>query len=181
MFIYHVKLNKTILTKLFFGLIAIAIIVLFGLVVYTIFRGSMRVKLQDNIRRDSPNVITAENYTNILKAVHDNPEEYIGKEVQFSGYIYRVSDFSKEEFVLARDMIISSDLQTLVVGFLCKSKEALYFSDKTWVEITGKIQKGTYHSEIPIIVVSKIMQTAKPKDVYVYPPDDYYVPTSVIF
>ena len=31
-------------------------------------------------------------------------------------------DFKETEFVLARDMIISSDMQTLIVGFLCDYK-----------------------------------------------------------
>ena len=30
-------------------------------------------------------------------------------------------DFNNEQFVLARDMIVSSDFQTVVVGFLCHS------------------------------------------------------------
>ena len=38
-------------------------------------------------------------------------------------------------------MIINSNLQTLVVGFLCEYKEAVSLKEKTWVKITGEIQK----------------------------------------
>ena len=39
------------------------------------------------------------------------------------GYVFRANDFKENQFVLARDMIISSNLQTLVVGFLCETNE----------------------------------------------------------
>jgi uncharacterized membrane protein YcgQ (UPF0703/DUF1980 family) len=45
----------------------------------------------------------------------------------------------------------------------------------------GKIVKGNYHGEIPVIQVTKIETIEKPSDEYVYPPDDYYIPTSALF
>ena len=97
------------------------------------------------------------------------------------GYVYRVSDFTNTQFVIARDMIISSDMQTLVVGFLCNCKVATNLPDKTWVEITGTITKVDYHGEIPIIEISELKQVEKPEEFYVYPPDENYVPTAVLF
>jgi len=118
------------------------------------------------------------NYTNILKSVHDNPDDYIGQKIKFSGYVYRVIDFTEKEFVLARNMVVSSDFQTVVVGFLCNYDKANTFDDGTWVEITGTIVKGKYHGEIPIIDVENMQKIEMPSDEYVYPPDDDYIPTS---
>ena len=75
-------------------------------------------------------------------------------------------------------MVINSEFQTLVVGFLCRSDNSSQFEDGTWVNITGEIKKGYYHGDIPIIDISKIEKTSKPTDIYVYPPDDTYIPTS---
>lgn len=97
------------------------------------------------------------------------------------GYVYRVSDFTNTQFVIARDMIISSDLQTLVVGFLCNCKDTTNLPDKTWIEITGTITRGDYHGDIPVIEISELKQVEKPKEAYVYPPDENYVPTAVLF
>ena len=78
-------------------------------------------------------------------------------------------------------MIISSDFQTVVVGFLCHYKDAITFKDSTWVEIEGRITKGTYQNkEMPILEILSIQETTKPSDEYVYPPDDNYIPTSLI-
>ena len=100
----------------------------------------------------------------------------------FAGYVYRNYDFNDNEFVLARDMIISTDDESLIVGFLCDSKKAKDFENNTWVEITGEISKGYYHGDIPVIKIKKIKQIEKPNEnVCVYPPDDIYVPTANIF
>lgn len=102
----------------------------------------------------------------------------LGQKISFSGYVYRVYDFSDNQFVLARDMVVSSNFQTLVVGFLCSYEKAKDFKDGTWVEISGRITKGYYHGDIPIIEIENIQEIAKPQDILVYPPDDYYIPTS---
>ena len=84
-------------------------------------------------------------------------------------------------YALARDMIISSNLQTLVVGFLCNSNEAKNFEDGSWVSITGEITKGKYHnSEIPIIKVTEIKKVDMPENIFVLPPNKTYIPTSGI-
>ena len=89
-----------------------------------------------------------------------------------------MEDFKENEFVLARDMVISSDMKTLVVGFLCDCKKAKEFQNNCWVEITGKITKGNYNGEIPVLKIENIKQIEKPKsNIFVYPPDETYIPT----
>jgi len=105
----------------------------------------------------------------------------IGKKISFTGYIHRLPDFKDTDFVLARDMIINSKMETLIVGFLCNKKDSKDFETGTWIEITGTISKGDYHGDIPVIKVTEIKKIEKPKDIYVYPPDDNYVPTSIVF
>lgn len=180
MFIYNVKINGKQVVKILFAIIAIAVTIYFLVSAYKIYNNSFKVK--DEIKEPDVMYLTAENYTNILKAVHDDIDSYIGKKICFTGYVYRLLDFKETEFVLARDMIISSDMQTLIVGFLCDCKNAKDFADESWVEITGEITSGTYHGDMPIIKVTEIKQIEKPQsDIYAYPPDDSYVPTSAMF
>lgn len=121
------------------------------------------------------------NYTNVLQNVHEHLDDYIGQKIKFSGYIYRLYDFEKDQFVLARDMIISSDFQTVVVGFLCQSDTANNYEDGTWIEITGTITKGDYYGEIPIIKIEDLKKIDTPNgDEFVYPPDNSFVTTSTV-
>ena len=135
--------------------------------------------VDDEISHSNVTEITANNYTNILKAVHDNIDSYLGKKIKFSGYVYRVLDFSENQFVLARDMILNS--QSYVVGFLSEYDKIKDFEDSSWVEIIGTISQGKYHNRnIPIIKVESINKIEKPEDATVLPPSDTYIPTSAI-
>lgn len=177
MFIYNFKLNKTNIFKICFVLVVIILLILFGICSYKIYKETTNNKIKTNNIAN----ITANNYTNILKAVHDNLDNYIGQNINFSGYVYRVEDFKKDEFVLARDMLIDNNSQSLVVGFLCNYKNAENFPDKTWIEVKGTITKGDYHGEIPVIKIKDVKIIEKPQDDFVCPPDDYYIPTSFLY
>lgn len=180
MFVYNFKVNAKLLVKILFIIIAIVITIYFLITLHKIYSNSFKVK--NYTKEENIIYLTAENYTNILKSVHENIDDYIGKKICFTGYVYRLLDFKETQFVLARDMIISSDMRTLIVGFLCDYKNIKEFENETWVEITGKITKGKYHGDIPIIKIKNIQKIEKPKDdIYVFPPDDTYIPTSTIF
>ena len=116
MFIYNLKVSGSFLFKIFFIIVTIVILVVFSISCYKIFN---LAKSNTNISDNSSNVIeiTTSTYTNILKDSHENIDKYVGKSYKFSGYIYRAYDFTEDQFVLARDMVISSDYQTLIVGF----------------------------------------------------------------
>ena len=178
MFVCNLKLSRKLIFKIFFVLIFIVVIVVAGISAYKIFNYQT---VNDNLKLPEISNVSSDNYTNVLKSVHDNLDEYIGQKINFTGYVYRVYDFTETQFVLARNMVISSDKQTLVVGFLCNYSKANEFSDNTWVNIIGKITKGDYHGDIPIIEITSMKQCDKPADEYVYPPDDTYIPTSALF
>lgn len=176
MFVYNIKFSSGKIFKMILFLIIVIALVMTGVSIYKTFSNNTSTNTNSN----DVYTINSTNYTNILKAVHENLDTYIGQKINFSGYVYRVYDLQADEFVLARDMIVSSDMQTLIVGFLCKSEAATNFDDGAWVNITGEIKKGYYHGDIPIIEVSNIEGASKPADAYVYPPDDFYIPTSTL-
>lgn len=124
--------------------------------------------------------ISSANYTNVLKAIHENIDSYAGVKINFTGYVYRVLDLNENQFVLARDMIISSDFQSVVVGFLCEADNASTFENDTWVNITGEITRGSYHGDMPIVRITEIKKVDKPNDEFVYPPNENYIPTNGI-
>lgn len=103
-----------------------------------------------------------------------------GKKIKFSGFVHRLYDFSDNQFVLAREMIVdkfSDTAQVVIVGFLCESDEITSYETNTWIEIEGTITKGNYHSPIPIVKVSSIKKIECPTNMYVLPPQGTYVPT----
>lgn len=180
MFIYNLKIDGNKLGKIFLGILLGIIIIITAIVVYRIL-GNNFFKTNDDTNSVKVQELTVSNYTNVLKTVHDNIDDYVGMRVSFSGYIHRMVDFKDNQFVLARDMVISSDLQTVIVGFLCECDDIKQYADKSWIQIEGEIIKGDYHGDMPILKITKIQKIDKPSDEYVYPPDAAFVPTSAIF
>lgn len=182
MFIYNVKVNGSRLFKIFFVAMLIILFFIICIVIFKIFNGAATnsESISSCLPQKKVNKINTGNYTNILKTVHENIDNYVGIQINFTGYIYRVLDLKDNQFILARDMIVSSDFKSVIVGFLCECDNAKDFENNTWVELTGKIVKGNYHGDMPIVKVTEINKIDKPNDEYVYPPDENYIPTSNI-
>ncbi len=184
MVIYNFKINMKTIIKFILCLMILIAISIGIIAVYNILNKlekSENTYIEDMVPESGVAKIKPENYTNILKEVHENIETYIGQKISFSGYIYRVNDFSDDRFVLARDMDIGNN-QTLIVGFLCSYSNAMKFDTYSWVEIEGEITKGSYNNQdIPIINIYNIKKTEKPENASVPIPDDSYVPTAVIY
>lgn len=179
MFIYNLKLNGSKTYKILLGIFLTIICLMILYICYSLVIKN-NFKTNDEMPVNEINEINSSNYTNVLKNVNDNLDSYIGQKIKFTGFVYRIYDFEDNQFVLARNMIISSNYQSVVVGFLCTHPNAKNFEDNTWVEIEGEITKGNYHSTIPIIQVNKIEKTNPPSDEYVYPPDNGFVTTSTV-
>lgn len=179
MFILNFKVNGNKLGKIFLGILLVIILIITFIVCYRIL-GNQFFKTNDNLKQNEVQELTVSNYTNVLKTVHDDIDTYVGQKIKFSGYVFRMLDFNQNQFVLARDMIISSDFQTVVVGFLSEYEEIKQYEDNTWIEIVGEITKGNYHGDMPILKIEQIQKIEKPQDEFVYPPDDSFVTTSTV-
>lgn len=182
MFICNVKVNKNSLFKICLGACCIICISLMVVTIYKIYTITQNSNQDECLPKEGVAVIDDKNYTNVLKMVHDDLDTYIGQEISYTGYVYRVSDIKSNEFILARDMVISSSpKQTVVVGFLATCNNSESYENGAWVTVTGTIQKGYYLEEIPILKITDIKRTSKPEEAEVPIPDDYYIPTAVIY
>lgn len=161
MFVCNVSLSKSKLFKIMIYLLITFVIICIIFGIYSITTKSQKCFVNDGEIKNSNSIeVTDENYATILKDCHENMKPYLGKTIKFSGFVYRLYDFNENQFVLGREMIISqiseTQAQSVVIGFLCEFNEASKYTDRTWVEIEGIIEKGFYHSEIPIIKVTKV-------------------------
>lgn len=185
MFVCNIKMNGNTMKIIVVVLIVLILIGVFAIVGYRFYDATKKVTVNDEIPsvQNSQIEVNSNNYTDVLKDSHENIDKYIGKSIKFIGFVYRLYDFSENQFVLAREMIISSDNQAVVVGFLCdgsaSSVNAVGFEDGTWVEVEGVIVKGNYHGDMPVIEVNSMKETDVPCDEFVYPPSDSYVSTEI--
>ena len=106
-----------------------------------------------------------ENYTEILKTIHDNIDASIGKTIHMSGFVFRMPDFKENYFVCGRNTIANSEDK--VAGFLCQYDKASEILDNEWIEITGVIIKGDYNGSMPIIKIGSLNKITAPANTFV--------------
>lgn len=185
MFVFNFKLKKSNIAKILLALFAIFCIILCCIAVSKMLKNITKENTfvdSNCLPSNDVATLTEKNYTNVLKMVHDDLNTYVGQQICFTGYIYRVPDIKENQFILARDMYIDSNhLQSVIVGFLCSLDNAKDFQNGDWVKLTGTIEKGEYFGEIPILKVSKIEKTSAPENKFVEQPDEAYVPTAAIY
>lgn len=158
MYICNLKLNiKKILT--FCLVIAIAI---------TLTLEIIDMNKNDNAVYDYE--LTSENFTEVLKDVHNNIDANIGKTIKLSGYVFTLPDFKQNNFVCGRDMMFGGEEK--VVGFLCEYNGNTKIAEAEWVEITGKIIKGYYMGDMPIIKIDSLNKITAPANTFVDAPEN---------
>lgn len=115
------------------------------------------------------------NFTNFLESCNENVNDFEGKTIHISGFVYRLKNFSKNQFVVARLMpiqyksasaspviylkpISDFDENTVVVGILCEGSTLSTFKSNSWVDLTGTISSTNFQEkgQIPLIKVSSI-------------------------
>ena len=62
--------------------------------------------ISNNIINNKILEINSNNFTTFLKNCNENIDSYVGKTVHISGFVYRLSDFAQNQFVVARLMPI---------------------------------------------------------------------------
>lgn len=78
--------------------------------------------------------MTSENYSEILKKIHDSPYEYENKKIEMVGYVFRVQDFNINQIVVARDMLINES-ESRIIGFLCELPQAQELENNEWISV----------------------------------------------
>ena len=129
MFVLNVKFNKKIFIKVFTIVVIILVTTLFIFTIKkVIIPASKNKMLKMNVnanaieesnqknkhnasRRNNKNnnkilEINSNNFTTFLKNCNENIDSYVGKTVHISGFVYRLSDFAQNQFVVARLMPI---------------------------------------------------------------------------
>ena len=85
MFIYNLKINGGVALKIIIVMLSIFMLIVFGISVYRIFFTSGKFEVGDRLSANEITEIQPENYTNILQAVHEDLDSYVGMKIKFTG------------------------------------------------------------------------------------------------
>lgn len=121
MFVLNVKFNKKVFIKVFTIVVIVLVTTLFIFTIKKVIIPASKNKMlkmnvntnainKDDISNNKSNnkilEINSNNFTTFLKNCNENIDSYVGKTVHISGFVYRLSDFAQNQFVVARLMPI---------------------------------------------------------------------------
>lgn len=134
--------------------------------------GAVKLSSEEEIKQVR---FTGSNFLRMVDDLYDRIDFYEGKRVEVTGFIFRRSDFSANQFVVARLFMWCCAADAAPVGPMCKWDKISAFQSGTWVKVTGVIENeffdDTYFNEksdIPVIRVEAIEEIEKPDSPYVY-------------
>lgn len=125
--------------------------------------------------KDNTLVIDGKNFTQITDDIcYNSPNKYEGRRVTITGFVYRDDSKLKNEFLVARLMMVCCAADTEVVGLSCDCSKASTLKNNEWVKITGVIKSETCNIDSkknikPVIRVENVEHAEQPKNQYVYP------------
>lgn len=99
----------------------------------------------------------------------DNPDRYEGKLVRFTAMVYRPFGMPKNRFVPGRKAMTCCENDTVFLGFMLSSPDAVKWQNNQWVTVTVRIAieyQKMYKGEGPVLYAEKI-EGAEPIKEYV--------------
>jgi len=114
--------------------------------------------------------ITEEGFMELLTAIDLYMDNFVGKSMEISGFVYREPDMTKNQFVVSRLAMQCCSADAAPYGILVESDQASKLAQDTWVKITGTIGKSLYNdNEIMKLDAVRIETIPAPETPYVYP------------
>lgn len=115
--------------------------------------------------------VTDRDYTEIMSELELFPQDYIGKEITMTGFVFKPPEAKANITSLVRYVIVCCTADAVPYGVLTELGEAGKYKDGTWLSIKGIIQQSTSEGRIgPVIKVTSWQQVKEPKNPYVFPP-----------
>lgn len=97
-------------------------------------------------------------------------DQFAGKTVKLSGFVYRDDSMNDRQFVIGRFSVECCSADAAPFGVLVQSARAGAYATDQWVEVTGTLGKSTFNGDVlTTIVAERITAIEPPKEQYVYP------------
>lgn len=119
-------------------------------------------------------VVQDDIFMEILTTLDLFKNEFQGKTIEISGFVYRPDDLTNEQLVISRFAMSCCSADAAPYGVMVTYPRANQYEKDAWLKITGTIGKTVYNgNEIMQIKASKIEKLQPLANPYVYPNYDF--------
>ena len=113
--------------------------------------------------------VTDENYMEVMEVLYDYPQEFEGKKIEFTGFVYNDPSHPDSQF-LFRFGIIHCIADSGVYGLLTTGAPQ-HFDNNTWIHAKGTLSIE-YHKQLkqslPVLHITDCQTITQPDNPYVY-------------
>lgn len=118
--------------------------------------------------------VKPEIYMEILSSVVVFKEQFIGKEIEITGFVYREPGLADNQLVIGRIAVQCCTADATPYGVLAEFDGASELKDDTWVKLKGTIGQTEYNGNAIIkIDVTESNLIQRPDNPYIYPNFDF--------
>lgn len=115
-------------------------------------------------------VVTSEHYLDMMSVLDIYLDDFIGKELETTGFVYREEGMGNDQAVIARFSMNCCSADAVVYGTIVKGDQVAKLETDTWYTVTGIIDETEYNNvRLPFIKVESLKKIKPLKDPYVYP------------
>lgn len=114
--------------------------------------------------------VTDRTYVEVMSELEWFPQDYRGKEITVTGFVFRPPGISGNRFSLVRYVIVCCAADALPYGILCELKDAGGIRQGTWLTLTGTLQMSKHNGQdVPAVIVTSHKVVEQPEKPYVFP------------
>ena len=114
--------------------------------------------------------VNSKNFVFSLDEILDNPDKYVGREIEITGFVYKDKTLKENEFIVGRFIMVCCAADLQIAGLGCEGTNLEAYPNDTWIKIKGKIKNDTSDGTAdPVIVVEHMEKDLNPDTSYVYP------------
>lgn len=126
--------------------------------------------LADELKKTRSIQVTDRTFTEVMSEIQLFPEDYVGKDIAVTGFVFRPPAATKNQFSIVRYVVTCCTSDALPYGVLCELTEAEKYEEGTWLSVSGVIRMTKYENRlVPTVAVTSRTVVAPPKNPYVFP------------
>ncbi|MCR8850905.1 TIGR03943 family protein [Rossellomorea sp. SC111] len=130
-------------------------------------------KLKDIVNSKEKIIVRDEQYVQTLSIVDEKLDQYVGKEVQLTGFIYKDEGFEANQAVISRYAVSCCVADASVYGLLVQDKDMSNLEPDTWVNVSGIIDAVEFNGRtMPVIMNPVFEKVDQPENPYV---EEFYI------
>lgn len=114
--------------------------------------------------------VTSEHYLDTMSVLDIYLDQFKGKKIETTGFVYREDGMEEDQAVIARFSMNCCSADAVVYGTIVEGDQVSKLKTDTWFTITGTIDETEYNNvRLPLVKVESLKKIEPLKDPYVYP------------